>query len=47
MIELWTSRNETKYEKGKVYNLPKELDEMVARLHLHALDAELTELTQE
>ena len=36
-----------KYEKGKVYKLPKELDEKVAALHLPALGAELSELSQE
>ena len=30
-----------------VYKLPKELDEKVARLHLPALNAELTELSKE
>merc|ERR1711935_358063 len=34
----------TTYEKGKIYVLPKHLDEEVARLHLPALGAELTEL---
>ena len=34
------------YER-KVYVLPKPLDEMVARLHLDALGAKLTELTPE
>jgi adenosylhomocysteinase len=33
------------YEK-RVYTLPKHLDEKVARLHLPALGAKLTELTQ-
>ncbi len=42
-MELW--RNEAGYEK-KVYVLPKELDEEVARLHLGQLGAHLTELTQ-
>jgi len=42
-IELWT--NPTKYEKGKVYVLPKHLDENVARLHLEKLGAKLTTLT--
>jgi adenosylhomocysteinase len=37
----------TKYEVGKIYVLPKHLDEEVARLHLPALGAELTELSQE
>jgi adenosylhomocysteinase len=41
-IELWT--NPGQYQK-KVYTLPKHLDEKVARLHLNALGAELTELT--
>ena len=35
-----------KYEKGKVYVLPKELDEKVAALHLGKLSAKLTTLTQ-
>lgn len=46
-IDLWENRNTDKYENGKVYKLPKELDEMVARLHLKALNAELDVLTQE
>lgn len=46
-IELWANRETGKYEKGKVYNLPKELDEKVARLHLPALGAELTVLSEE
>jgi len=33
-----------KYEAGKIYVLPKHLDEEVARLHLASLGAELTEL---
>lgn len=33
------------YEAGQVYILPKHLDEEVARLHLAALGAELTELS--
>jgi adenosylhomocysteinase len=43
-IELWTKNDE--YEK-KVYVLPKHLDEKVARAHLDALQANLTELTPE
>jgi len=35
------------YTNDKVYNLPKDLDEKVARLHLPALGAKLTELTKE
>jgi len=46
-IELWKSRETTKYENGKVYILPKELDEKVAMLHLPSLNAELTVLSQE
>ena len=44
-IELWQHRDDDKYQKGKVYVLPKELDEKVAKLHLPALNAELTELS--
>jgi len=44
-IELWTKRNTGEYERGKVYVLPKALDEKVARLHLAKLGAELTVLT--
>lgn len=43
-IELW--KNAEKYDK-KVYFLPKKLDEMVAKLHLKKIGAQLTELTQE
>ena len=43
-IELW--QQDTKYEK-KVYVLPKQLDEKVARLHLKQVGANLTELTEE
>jgi len=46
-IELWDNRETAKYERGKVYILPKELDEKVAALHLPALGAELTILSQE
>jgi adenosylhomocysteinase len=42
-ISLFTERK--KYEKGKVYTLPKELDEEVARLHLKKLSVKMTELT--
>jgi len=41
-IELW--QNTGKYEK-KVYVLPKQLDEKVARLHLGKVGAQLTELS--
>jgi len=40
-IELWTKNDE--YDK-QVYVLPKHLDEKVARLHLEALNIQLTEL---
>jgi adenosylhomocysteinase len=43
-IELW--QNQGKYE-NKVYFLPKNLDEMVARLHLKKIGASLTTLSQE
>ncbi len=43
-VELFTKNDE--YEK-RVYVLPKLLDEKVARLHLDALGAELTELRPE
>ena len=43
-IELFTKNDD--YEK-KVYVLPKHLDEKVARLHLDALGAKLTELSPE
>jgi adenosylhomocysteinase len=46
-IDLWENKDTQKYEKGKVYKLPKVLDEKVARLHLPALAAELDELSQE
>jgi adenosylhomocysteinase len=36
-----------RYENGKVYVLPKHLDEKVARLHLKKVGAMLTELTDE
>ncbi|UJR81898.1 adenosylhomocysteinase [Sandaracinus amylolyticus] len=42
-LALWTEPK--KYERGKVYVLPKELDEKVARLHLDKLGAKLTKLT--
>ena len=42
-IELW--ENQGKY-KNKVYFLPKHLDEMVARLHLEKIGANLTTLSK-
>ena len=44
-IELFTHSDA--YEVGKVYVLPKHLDEKVARLHLKKVGAMLTELTDE
>jgi adenosylhomocysteinase len=41
-IELWT--NWRKYEK-KVYTLPKQLDEKVARLHLAKIGVKLTRMS--
>merc|ERR1712012_446573 len=41
-IELWKEKDTGKYKSGKVYVLPKILDEKVARLHLGALGAKLT-----
>ncbi len=41
-IELWT--NPGKYQK-KVYTLPKQLDEKVARLHLDKIGVKLTKLS--
>eukprot|EP01054_Gregarina_sp_Poly1_P007779 Gregarina_sp_Poly_1__7778@NODE_43_length_18077_cov_117_559078_g37_i0_p4_GENE_NODE_43_length_18077_cov_117_559078_g37_i0NODE_43_length_18077_cov_117_559078_g37_i0_p4_ORF_typecomplete_len481_score74_69AdoHcyase_NAD/PF00670_21/1_3e71AdoHcyase/PF05221_17/2_2e712Hacid_dh_C/PF02826_19/2e09AlaDh_PNT_C/PF01262_21/7e09IlvN/PF07991_12/3_7e06Shikimate_DH/PF01488_20/1_6e05THF_DHG_CYH_C/PF02882_19/0_00062Glu_dehyd_C/PF16912_5/0_00093NAD_binding_2/PF03446_15/9e03NAD_binding_2/PF03446_15/0_001NAD_binding_7/PF1 len=43
-LDLWKHRGTDKYVKS-VYLLPKELDEKVARLHLGALGANLTQLT--
>ena len=44
-IDLWT--NQGKFDKNEVRVLSKELDEKVARLHLGALGARLTELTED
>jgi adenosylhomocysteinase len=52
-IDLWLSANNKptlsgmKYETGKVYTLPKKLDEEVARLHLDKLGVKLTKLSKE
>jgi len=43
-IDLW--ENKDKYE-NKVYRLPKELDEEVARLHLEKIGVKLTTLSKE
>jgi adenosylhomocysteinase len=42
-IDLYT--NTSKYETGRLYLLPKHLDEKVARLHLGQIGAELTTMT--
>lgn len=53
LLDNWKKTNILKRESrvaytcDKVYNLPKELDEKVARLHLPALGVKLTQLTQE
>jgi len=47
VIDLWNNRETEKYVRGKVYVLPKELDEKVARLHLDALGVRLTKLSEE
>ena len=44
-IELFTRQDA--YDNGKVYVLPKHLDEKVARLQLVTLNAQLTELSDE
>merc|ERR1711965_535877 len=54
-VELWTNKNTDKYQScmtgcptpGKVYILPKHLDEKVAALHLGSLGVELTKLSKE
>jgi len=52
-MDLWASANGKptmsgiRYESGKVYTLPKKLDEMVARLHLEKLGVRLTTLSPE
>jgi adenosylhomocysteinase len=43
-VSLWEHRQSGKYGR-KVYTLPKELDERVARLHLRKIGAKLTRLT--
>ncbi len=47
-LALWGSLDTgTKFEKGKVYVLPKKLDEKVAALHLAKVGVKLTKLTAE
>ncbi len=46
-LALWGSVDiGKKFEKGKVYTLPKVLDEKVARLHLAKVGVKLTQLTK-
>merc|ERR1712109_366478 len=45
-LDLLKNQKETKAYKNDVYLLPKDLDEKVARLHLPAIGANLTELTK-
>merc|ERR1711998_619951 len=47
LLRNWKETDASKKYKNDVYLLPKELDEKVARLHLPALGAQLTELTKE
>merc|ERR1712138_291491 len=44
-LDILKNWKETKAYKNDVYLLPKALDEMVSRLHLPSLGAQLTELT--
>lgn len=46
-LELWNEKDSGKYAHGKVYVLPKTLDEKVALLHLGSLGARLTVLSDE
>ncbi|EKX72454.1 adenosylhomocysteinase, putative [Theileria equi strain WA] len=45
LLELWKNKDSGKFGK-EIYTLPKTLDESVARLHLPAMNAKLTKLTQ-
>merc|ERR1712217_197508 len=46
-LDLLKNTKENKGYKNQVYLLPKDLDEKVARLHLPALGAELTEMSKD
>merc|ERR1712144_25271 len=46
-LDILKNWKETKAYKNDVYLLPKQLDEKVARLHLPALGADLTELSKD
>jgi adenosylhomocysteinase len=45
MAQIDLYNNTSKYETGRLYLLPKHLDEKVARLHLEQIGAELTRMT--
>ena len=45
LAQIALATETAKYDIGKVYTLPKKLDEEVARLHLEKLGVHLTELT--
>merc|ERR1711879_980729 len=47
LLRNWKEADASKKYKNDVYLLPKHLDEKVARLHLPALGAQLTTLSQE
>ena len=47
LLPIQKEKDTGKYETGKVYVLPKTLDEKVARLHLDSLGAKLTVLSAE
>merc|ERR1712078_496854 len=47
LLRNWKETDASKKYKNDVYLLPKHLDEKVARLHLPALGAQLTDLTKE
>ena len=52
-LDLWfnatgkPTQSGIRYESGKVYTLPKKLDEEVARLHLEKIGVRLTTLTRD
>merc|ERR1711975_114351 len=47
LLRNWKETDASKKYKNDVYLLPKDLDEKVARLHLPALGAQLTQLSKE
>jgi len=47
LAQIALAQDTDQYEKGKVYTLPKVLDEEVARLHLEKLGVDLDRLTDE